>query len=94
MHSWHGKVHVYKFVVAIVCSVAAPFVLASCMKVVDGWQDFARVTRWFGAFLVVGAVALAAADRSDVQGLVQRALAVYVSMGLVALAARVIRTQT
>jgi hypothetical protein len=89
MATWHGKVHVYKFVVALVCTVAAPFVIASCMKVVDGWRGLVRPTRWFGVGFIVASLGVVAADRSDVQGLVQRVLAIYISLGVIALAARV-----
>ena len=89
MATWHGKVHVYKFVVALVCSIAAPFVIASCMKALDGWRRLVRPTRIFAVVLIIGSVAVAAADRSDVQGVVQRLLAIYVAVGVVALAARV-----
>jgi hypothetical protein len=94
MATWHGKVHVDKFIVALVCSIAAPFVLATCMKATDRWRGLVTPTRAFGVLLIVGSVAIVAADRSDVQGLVQRLVAVYMSLGVVALAARVIRTET
>ncbi|MEY2424660.1 MAG: hypothetical protein QOI61_232 [Actinomycetota bacterium] len=94
MESWHGKVHIYKFVIALVASVAAPFVLASCMKAVDGWRDLVRPTRIFGGVFVAGAVALAALDGTDVQGTAQRLLAAFVCAGVAALAVRVIRLES
>ena len=89
MATWHGKVHVYKFVVALVCTIAAPFVIASCARVVDGWRSLVRPTRWFGVLTIVGSVGVGAADRTSAQGLVQRLLAIYVALGVVALAGRV-----
>src|SRR5690349_14081016 len=62
MVTWHGKVHYYKFVVALVASIAAPFVLAACMQASERWRGRARATRWYGAGFVLCAVAIVVAD--------------------------------
>ena len=89
--SWHGKLHTVVFVVAVLATLAAPFVLARCMRLVDGWRDLARPARAFGWVTIAGAVAAAAAQGSAVQGYAQRVLAAIVPLGVVVLALRVRR---
>jgi hypothetical protein len=87
--SWHGKAHIIFFVVAALFSVAAPFVLAARMRVLDGWSDLARPTRSFGFVFVVGLLLTGATTGTSVAGLAQRVVIVYTCAGVCALAWRV-----
>jgi hypothetical protein len=89
--SWHGTAHVVVASIAGVATIVAPFALARRMRLVDGWRDLARPTRIFGVITVAGVLAYAALDSTSVGGLAQRALAVWVPLGIVALAVRVRR---
>jgi hypothetical protein len=91
MASWHGKAHVAVFVVAALATVAAPFALASRMRLLDGWRQFAGRARAFG-FVTIGLLALTGATAgTSVQGLTQRLAATVIPLGVVALALRVAR---
>jgi uncharacterized protein DUF998 len=87
--SWHGKIHVAAFAIAFIPTLIAPFVLSRRMRVVDGWRDLARPTRWFGFAFVAAAIITGAAQGSAVQGTTQRFMAAMASAGIVALAWRV-----
>jgi hypothetical protein len=89
--SWHGKVHIAVFLVAAVATIATPFVLSRAMKHTDGWRDLASWARIFGVVVVVGAIANVGLTGTSVQGFAQRTLAVIVSLGIVALAVRVLQ---
>ena len=52
--SWHGKIHVVVFLVALVPTLVAPFLLSRRMKRVDGWRDLARPSRVAGVVYIVG----------------------------------------
>jgi hypothetical protein len=84
--SWHGLAHVVCFVVAVLATVAAPFVLARAMGRDDNWRSRARSVRWFGALTVVLLVVTGAASGSAVQGLAQRVAATVIPLGLAGLA--------
>jgi hypothetical protein len=86
--SWHGKAHIGFFVVAALFSVAAPFVLAARMRVLDGWRDLARPTRIFGVVFVVGLLLTGATTDTSVAGLAQRVVIVYTCAGVCLLARR------
>ena len=91
MASWHGTMHVAVFVVAAVATVAAPFALASRMRLSDSWRDLAGRARAFG-FVTIGLLAVTAATvGTPVQGLTQRFAATVISLGIVVLAWRVAR---
>jgi hypothetical membrane protein len=92
MDSWHGTAHIVFFVVAALATVAAPFALASRMRVVDGWRDFAGRTQVFGLVAIVLLGAAAATSGTDVQGLGQRVAATIIPLGIVPLAMRVVRS--
>ena len=89
--SWHGKVHLACFVVAALATVTAPFVLSRRMRKVDGWQDLAGPTRAFGILTILALLVTGASTGTAVQGWTQRGAAVLVSLGIVALAWRVLR---
>lgn len=87
-HSWHGKVHVVVFVFAAIATAIAPFVLARRMRVVDGWQDFARPTQVFGLLFIVGMMLTGATSETDIAGWTQRGLILFTCAGVCALAWR------
>jgi len=87
--SWHGKAHIVFFIVAALFTIAAPFVLAARMRVVDGWRDFARPTRIFGIVFVVALLLTGATTDTSIGGLAQRVVIVYTCAGVCALAWRV-----
>lgn len=84
--SWHGKLHVIVFAIAVVPTIAAPFVLARRMRELPDWQRFAGPTRLFGGAVIVGLVITAASSGTDIQGWTQRALIVFCCAGLAVLA--------
>lgn len=92
--SWHGKVHVLTFLIAAVATIAAPFVLARRMRVVDGWHDLARPTWVFGFAVIAVLVLSGVTTGTSVQGWSQRLAAVVVVSGLAALAWQVRRRDT
>jgi hypothetical protein len=86
--SWHAQIHVASFVVAAVAAVTAPFVLANRMRRLDGWATLARPTRVFGVLTIALLVLSGATTGTSVQGATQRIVAVFVTAGVAALAAR------
>jgi hypothetical protein len=88
--SWHGKAHVVVFLVAVVPTALAPYLLARRMALVEGWRDLARPTRSFGALVVGGLLADAVLTDTAFDGWAQRTLIVFVCAGVVALARRVV----
>lgn len=89
--SWHGTLHVVFFVIAALATIPAPFALSRAMRRADGWQDLARPTRIYGVVIVAVLVATGAASGTAVQGWAQRGAIVVVTVGVAALAWRVIR---
>jgi hypothetical protein len=92
--SWHAKAHLIVFVIAALATVVAPFALAHRMRLVEGWRDLARPAWGFGVLTVVGLVVNGALQDTVGQGWAQRVLAVFVVLGVVALALRVRRLAT
>jgi heme A synthase len=84
--SWHGTVHVAVFFVAVVPTLAAPFVLARALRRTDGWRELAGAAQVFGVLTVVGLAAAIALSDTAVAGLAQRVIAAIVASGIAALA--------
>jgi hypothetical protein len=91
--SWHGKVHVACFAIAALATVAAPFVLSRRMRHVGGWQDLAVPTRIFGILTIVALAVTGVTTGTAIQGWTQRGAAVFVPLGIVALAWRALRLE-
>jgi hypothetical protein len=91
--SWHGKAHIACFVIAALATVAAPFVLARRMRIVDGWQDLVVPTRIFGTLTIVALAVTAATSGTAAQGWTQRGAIVLVALGIGALGCRMLKLE-
>jgi hypothetical protein len=89
--SWHGKLHIAVFLLALIPTLVAPFALSRRFRVVDGWHDLAGPAKVFGFVLIAGFVLTGALQGTAVQGAAQRVLILIVVAGLVALALRIRR---
>ncbi|MBV9932719.1 MAG: DUF998 domain-containing protein [Actinobacteria bacterium] len=89
--SWHAKMHVIVFFVALLPTLVAPFALARRMARLDDWRELARPARIFGLAVVATLALTVVTSGSDVQGWTQRLAIVTVCTGIAALAAQVIR---
>jgi hypothetical protein len=84
--SWHGKAHIVVFAIALIPTIAAPFVIAARMRGRDGWRVWARPTRTFGWVALATLVLSGVAQGSSVQGAAQRLSAAVVTAGIAVLA--------
>lgn len=89
--SWHGKAHVIVFLIALVPTLAAPFALAHRMKLLPDWRDLARPARALGVLAFIGLGTSVPLQGTGAQGWSQRVLAALLSLGVAALAVRVLR---
>lgn len=90
--SWHAKVHLASYLVAGVATVIAPFLLSRRMRAIDGWRDLAGPTRIAGFVIIAALAATVVTGGSAIQGWAQRVALVLVSLGVVPLALRVLRS--
>ena len=86
--SWQGALHYAFGIGTALVTVAAPFVLASRMRVLAGWRDLAKGAIGFGVVLAVLLLSYVALDRRYGQGFVQRGMALVVAAGVLVLARR------
>jgi len=84
--TWTGKVHVMAGALTALATIAAPFVLARRMEVVDGWRRRAGPTRAVGYVILVLSGTYVVLHESGWEGLVQRLVVVVAAAGVVALA--------
>jgi hypothetical protein len=61
------------------------------MRRVDGWQDLATPTQMFGILTIVALAVTGATTGTAIQGWTQRGAAVLVTLGIAALASRVLK---
>ena len=87
MSSWHARLHVAFFLIALVATLVAPFALARRMAALDRWRDLTGPTRRYGLVLVVALVLTMATIGSSIQGWTQRVAILVACGGMMALAA-------
>jgi hypothetical membrane protein len=87
--SWHGKLHVAVAVVSVFATIAVPFVLASRMRRVEGWQDLVVPAITFGVVFLMVLLAYAATESKMGGGYLQRIAIVLLSVAIATVALRV-----
>jgi hypothetical membrane protein len=85
--TWHGIAHA---ATAVVCTflvgVAAPFVVARCLRRAPRWQNLARTCTGFGVALTISMVVYLGLDGRDGAGFAQRTFAVLLAAWVAVLA--------
>jgi hypothetical protein len=86
-----GKLDAALSALGLILLVAAGFFLASAMKRVPGWRDWARPARWATVLIIALLVATVVGDVVGLGGLFERLLAATGAAGIVLLAAGVLQ---